>query len=157
MLTNTRAGFTIVELIVVIAVIGILAAVAAFSFIYTQKDARDDRRAVHASTVAEALEKYYDKHGEYPSCQALTGSAEIVTGDNGALEGTDQSVLVMPLTPAGTSNALICGALSPTGQDDSMGYVGDGTPNCATVACTEFTLQYRSEQAGTIQSIASRR
>ena len=63
-----RRGFTLVELIVVIVVIAILATLATLGFNRYLEDGRDNRRTANATTIAEALEKYYDKNGEYPSC-----------------------------------------------------------------------------------------
>lgn len=62
-----KNGFTIVELVVVIAVIGILLAVTTLTYRQVQREARDNQRATAAATIASALETYYDKNGEYPA------------------------------------------------------------------------------------------
>ena len=62
-----RSGFTIAELAVVIAIIGILAAVSTLSFIEMQRQARDSQREAHAAMVVNELEKYFDENGTYPA------------------------------------------------------------------------------------------
>jgi type IV pilus assembly protein PilE len=75
---KSKSGFTIVELLVVIAVIGILTTIGIMSFTRYQASSRDTQRSSRTTLIAEALEKYYDKNGEYPSCSTLTQSATIV-------------------------------------------------------------------------------
>jgi prepilin-type N-terminal cleavage/methylation domain-containing protein len=61
-----KAGFTIVELAVAVVIIAILAVIATFSLTKVQEESRDAKRASQATVISEALEKYYDKNGEYP-------------------------------------------------------------------------------------------
>lgn len=62
-----HSGFTIVELAVVVAVIGILVTVMVFSFQRVQSQARDAKRASDIKIMSNALERYYIKNGYYPS------------------------------------------------------------------------------------------
>ena len=59
-------AFTLIELIVVIAIIGILASVIYPSFVNYQKRSRDARRQVDIKTIVDALERYYVDNGDYP-------------------------------------------------------------------------------------------
>lgn len=59
-------GFTITELVVVIAVIGILSTLTAFATLEIQKDVRDNKRETDIALFQNELEKYYDKNGVYP-------------------------------------------------------------------------------------------
>ena len=154
---SQRKGFTLVELVVIIVVIAILATIATLGLSQYQKQSRDAVRSADATSIAEALEKYYDTHGEYPSCADLTADPNIVTGANGALRGVDQSVLVSPTADSGVENSISCTELSWSSGSDTYAYVGDGSATCATTSCLQFKLQYRDEQSGTIKSIDSRR
>ena len=63
---TTKSGFTIVELLIVIAIIGILAAVTLVTYSGTQVRARDARRTHDMVAIMEALELYRFDHGTYP-------------------------------------------------------------------------------------------
>jgi type II secretion system protein G len=60
-------GFTLIELLVVIVILGILAAIGLRSFQSTQVKSRDVKRKEDLSSVARALEAYYNDKGAYPS------------------------------------------------------------------------------------------
>jgi len=71
-LKNTRRGFTLIEILVVIAIIGILSSVVLASLAVSRAKARDARRIADLEEVKKALELYYDSNGTYPETQ--TGS-----------------------------------------------------------------------------------
>lgn len=152
-------GFTLIELIVVIAVIGILATITAIGFSKYQGDTRDARRASSANVITEALEKFYDKNGEYPSCSAVTAVASTVTKTT--LVGVDARTLVAPQAPSGTDNSIKCtsaGNVITTNGADFFEYQGDGSNSCNTTeSCLQYTLKYKKEATSEIISINSRR
>jgi prepilin-type N-terminal cleavage/methylation domain-containing protein len=61
-----HAGFTIVELIVVVAIIAVLAAVVIFNIFAARSRARDVARRVSIGELEKALEVYYSEHQAYP-------------------------------------------------------------------------------------------
>lgn len=157
---NRRSGgFTMVEILVVIAVIGILATITFMGFGRYQADTRDNARSSQATIIAEALEKYYDQNGEYPSCSAMTAAGSTLT--TSTLSGLDQKVLLTPQSASGDTNSIKCSDVTSS-SSDIFGYVGDGSSNCTsgtgtTAACLEWTLKYKQEGTGNIISIQSRR
>lgn len=62
----SQLGFTLMELMVVMVIIGILASVIGGSFVQSKLKSRDAQRKSDLSQVQRALETYYNDHGEYP-------------------------------------------------------------------------------------------
>jgi prepilin-type N-terminal cleavage/methylation domain-containing protein len=65
-LVNSR-GFTMMELLVVVAILGILAVVGLDSFFFSQAKGRDAQRKSDLAAVAKALETYQNDFNRYPS------------------------------------------------------------------------------------------
>lgn len=61
-------GFTLVELLVVISIIGILATVIGINYSTAKKATRDAKRKTDLENVAAAFEMYYSENKEYPVC-----------------------------------------------------------------------------------------
>lgn len=59
-------GFTLIELIIVMAILGILAGVIGNSFISSQRRARDAQRKSDLRNIASALELFNDDYNRYP-------------------------------------------------------------------------------------------
>lgn len=68
--TNSMRGFTIVELLIVIVVIGILAAITIVSFNGIQARAQTTHALQSASQTAKLLSAYLTTNGSYPSFSA---------------------------------------------------------------------------------------
>ena len=156
-MNTQRQGFTIVELMIVIIVIGILTTITMVGISRFQADARDARRSTSITTIAEALEKYYDQNGEYPNCAAIGATANTVSTDT--LKGISTSALIAPQAPSGTANSLSCTVTATTNGTDVFQYIGDGTSPCtnSTGACLRYSLRYKSEGQNTIIQVDSRR
>jgi len=77
-------GFTLVELLVVMAIIGILAVVSLANFRTSQMKGRDVQRKSDLRQIANALEAYMGDHGGYPS--SSNGKIKACGCGNGTLE-----------------------------------------------------------------------
>lgn len=61
-----RHGFTLVELLIVVAIISILISVAYVSFNIAQNKSRDSRRKQELKAISSALVSYYQDNDVYP-------------------------------------------------------------------------------------------
>jgi len=66
-------GFTLVELLITVAIIGILSAVVLTSMSGARNKAKDGRRISDIKQIQLALELYYDVNTEYPATGTLYG------------------------------------------------------------------------------------
>jgi len=78
-----KGGFTLLELLIVIAIIGILVAMGTVSYSTAQKRARDSKRQGDMKAIQNAFEQYYAAHsGSYPAqASCIAGSLEIQSGN----------------------------------------------------------------------------
>lgn len=148
-----KQGFTIVEVIIVVVVVGILAGLATFAFVQVQANVRNGERAADMNIIADGLERYYQKNGAYPSCTAMTQTASSVA----TLLDIPTNTLTAPTATSGTNSIAGCSLLTGSGAD-VYAYIGDPTAACvANEFCYEYTLQYRQEGGSTIISKESDR
>lgn len=147
-------GFTLIELAIVVVIIAILSAITIFTYTKVQVNQRDSARDSRANVISGALEKYYAKHGEYPSCANMTQSGSQVS----TLLSLDQSILVTPTAPSSTTNSITtCADLTAgIGGSDVFAYAGgDGSTACSTgSACATYKLEYRQESTGSIITVS---
>lgn len=64
-----RKGFTLIEMLIVVAVIGVLASLVLVGLGPVQRQGRDARRIQDLRQVQTGLELYFVKNGEYPPTQ----------------------------------------------------------------------------------------
>lgn len=71
---NFQAGFSLIELLVVISIIGILAGILVLSFDTARKNSRDAARKSDLQALQLAIELYKAQNGSYPKegCSAPT-------------------------------------------------------------------------------------
>jgi len=75
-----RLGFTMVELLLVITIIGIISALAATNLARTQKAARDTTRRTHVKALQDAMEQFYANYGIYSNGCTSTNLATYLPG-----------------------------------------------------------------------------
>ena len=128
---NTRAGFTILELMVVVAIIGILATIAVQKWREYQANTRDNIRKTTLVQLSKALEVYYIRHRTYPrtvadstlwSGYAPRHGSKGFTGDEGYIPGlAPDYISQLPKDPLAdfVTTCEDCGYLY---QSDGTGY-----------------------------------
>jgi type II secretion system protein G len=66
-------AFTLIELMIVIAILGVLAAMVSGNFITSLKKGRDARRKADLEQIQRALEMYYEDNKNYPTTLEFGG------------------------------------------------------------------------------------
>ena len=100
-LLSAKKGFTLVELMIVVGVIGLLLAVAIPNYLHSTKKTRDAKRIGDLNQIKLALELYRGDHGVYPSAGGWTGHCN--AGDNWIPELVPDYIQVLPKDPTGCS------------------------------------------------------
>jgi prepilin-type N-terminal cleavage/methylation domain-containing protein len=146
---TVQRGFTIVELLIVIVVIGILAALVLNTFSGVQRRARDTERQTDVNSVATQLEVYFNDKGQYPTLANLQSDAWATAN----LKGIDPNALKAPNRTANSiTNQTTTAGLGGRAANSQYGYVpvnsaGAACDNTAGNECVKFTLYWVKEDA----------
>lgn len=135
-LKRKQSGFTIVELLIVIVVIGILAALVVTTFAGIQRKARNTERQTDIKAVHGQLEAAFAANNSYPTLAELN----LQTWRDTNTKGLDGEALK---DPRGSGQTLV-NAASAT----AYSYV-ETPASCASGACTGYTLTATLEGGGT--------
>ena len=92
--TIFTGGFTVIELVVVIGVISLIAAMTTITYLQSQKEARDSERSADMAVITNALEKFYQQNGEYPpGCPDTSCTSTLLTANTSSAILTPNTTL----------------------------------------------------------------
>lgn len=132
-----QSGFTIIELLIVIAIIAILALLVLNNFQGAQAKARDTQRRTDVNNVHAKLEEFYNENGGYPNENL---SITILPGmDAGSLQDADGAAMGYDFsTGAATAN-------STENAGNEYQYAGynctAATSTALPAVCAKYTLR----------------
>jgi len=159
-----RRGFTIVELLIVIALMGILLTLSVVNLRGTQISSRDTERKTDIDTISSQLEIFYKVGadnssvlGRYPSTAELNSSTNIqanlrdtdlksftppgaTSADTGFVAATNSTQTTAGVLPQPTTSTYV---YQPLQQDESL-------CTLSSQACTKFNLYYKLESDGLV-------
>jgi type II secretion system protein G len=144
---QTRAGFTIVELLIVIVVIAILAAITVVAYNGIQQRAKDSQRKSDIAAITKALELYYIDNGRYP---AGSGSTTINASWSTTADASWQNLATalapysakLPTDPISTPSAAVT-----SGTGYNYAYYANNSTFCGAAVGKMYILVYRLEGA----------
>jgi general secretion pathway protein G len=139
-LLKRQGGFTLLELLIVIVIIGILALLIIPNITSAPKKARDTKRKTDITTLRKGLEEYFVNNNVYPDhtaaapndgLNALTqGSAPIVK--DVPVDPKNTGVLVYTYTSANSNSTYTLKACLENDQDSGANVSTDSTCGSAT-------------------------
>ncbi|HIM02270.1 MAG TPA: prepilin-type N-terminal cleavage/methylation domain-containing protein [Myxococcales bacterium] len=141
-LGKSKKGFTLIELMIVVAIIGILAAIAIPNFVRFQLKAKTSEGKVNLAAIRTAEEAYFSEFGSYVAAAASPGTngstAKVSFVDSGTVAAGNfdtigwapegQVFFNYEVVVNGAAYVASAGAdIDGNGTDQSWGYVQAGT------------------------------
>lgn len=110
-------GFTLVELLIVVIILAVLAAVVFPQFSSSTNDAKSAALQSNLANIRSAIEFYYQEHGEYPGANIATGATCGTGAAVGAGAAVSAEAFIAQLTRFTNADGLAC-----TGKDATFKY-----------------------------------
>jgi len=169
-------GFSIVELIIIITIMGILITLGVVNMLGAEVNSRDTERKTDIETIAQHLEMFYNNGndtstsvGYYPNTSTSSMDSAAVVQQT-VLRDIDIKSLVAPNATVSTTTSLVVatnnaqtiGEVLPqplsSGQNQYVYQPIDdnGSSLCTSgILCRKFNLYYKTESDGIVHQVKS--
>lgn len=161
MARNKQTGFTIVELLIVIVVIGILAAISIVAYSGIQQRARDTIRINDLKTIQKVVELYNAEKGSYPlpsnGSMNWSGNCTTFGSQINYITGASSYASKLPLDPQWKNTDNKCYLYRSDGTDymilawNVMESICGGDPSNA---CNSASIRAMDRASSTEPSVA---
>jgi type II secretion system protein G len=137
-----QGGFTLLELLIVIVIIGILALLIIPNITSAPKKARDTKRKTDITTVRKGLEEYFVNNNVYPNAltDLQTGSAPIIKTIPTDPKNGNPSYYAYTYTPANTNTTYTLSACLENDQDNGDNVIAPAASNNTSCPAKVFQL-----------------
>ncbi|MGC1177444.1 MAG: prepilin-type N-terminal cleavage/methylation domain-containing protein [Candidatus Saccharimonadales bacterium] len=140
-LKKRNQGFTIVELLIVIVVIGILALLVITTYSGIQSKARNSKRQADVQSMQTQLEAFFSQNGYYPSLADMNNQSWRQTN----MKSLDAGALVDPSSncnPASDSGTCLLASSSASDKKYSYAVTDSSGASCESTDtnCAKYTL-----------------
>lgn len=148
-------GFTLVELLIVIVVLGILISISIVAYNGIQARARDSRRHNDISEIAKGLEVYYSVNHKYPT----SGGATIINNTWSASGDSSWDAFEAALGPYMDNNVPSDPINTPPPADPLVGvgydyaYYSKPISWCGAAGNQYYILVYRLEASAQVNTL----
>lgn len=122
--SRISTGFTLIELMVVVAIVGIIAAIALPSYLESVNKSRRGEARAEMTTMAQQLERCFTRFNSYVSteCGIKNGDSRSTDSGNHVITATvEAAIYSLSAVPRFTDNRCGTLTLDNTGMPDSDG------------------------------------
>ena len=137
-LKKRNQGFTIVELLIVIVVIGILAALVITTYAGIQSKARNGKRSTDVQSLQTQIEAFYSQNGYYPSNTDLNSASWRATN----MKSLDTVAMVDPSSTCNPATSTTCVPVAAAAKTYAYAPTDASGASCETTDtnCALYTL-----------------